>query len=525
MDEDNKYSYFEQDKPTNTYGMQRELRRFAMNEYLGRQVQELDEVNSDDDVLDDDLINSNPVVSSGVHHNDDNPYMKDPNSNNDGKTNFKDKLEKSRYIKEVRSAINIDSRYRLQFEEKEVPKDAKMDNYTSVVIDTETNQKIIERYTADDLNIEWIPNEDNPIIHPFIEKNGKIYFREPRDFSPNCYQIQIPNPLHNIKSMELISSEIPNPFPTINENNNKIFIDIKSKKNNQPIKLKDNDRGLPFFLINIPIGNYEFDDLLEMLENIINKNIKNRSAQSLENMFSIDGDKTTGKIVINCNYKEEYKFHWRFWFCPDKNIPEDIFLYYMLGFAKPYERDSEGNSIYVAKLTNLFTYNNKYNNKYLYQGVDKYKHRPYRPINLFPRNYIYLMLEGQGNETTSRFGTMLDLRQPGNKLFAKIVFNNNIEFGQIAYNTFVSTINFFADVPLRKLDILKVKWVDVFGNDIDFHGLEHSFTLAFNQYLDQLTASSFSSIRGVPDPTSFTSKERIFSFNYLDPDNPSRLPF
>src|SRR5687768_15539486 len=80
-----------------TLGVEQELRRFALNEYLGRQnnlninVIGANDVNSNEETQDDDLLTTNPVLSEAFDNTD------------------QDILGKNRYSKKITSYINIHS--------------------------------------------------------------------------------------------------------------------------------------------------------------------------------------------------------------------------------------------------------------------------------------------------------------------------------------------------------------------------------------------------------------------------------
>src|SRR5437868_2695290 len=99
-------------KPTNTYGVQRDLKRHALKAHLSQEVQQLPEPEVED-LLEDDLMTTNPAIAANV--------LKEA------------QLDKSRYIKEYRTYYNIDSRLRQKYEEQLVPKDPNTHQYTREV--------------------------------------------------------------------------------------------------------------------------------------------------------------------------------------------------------------------------------------------------------------------------------------------------------------------------------------------------------------------------------------------------------
>lgn len=504
---------FDNGKATETYGVQRELKRFALKSHLGTETRPLPEPEQED-ILEDDLMQTNPA-NIGV-----------------GISQTETALERSRYIKEVRVSYNVDSRNRLRYKEQLVPRDPRTKQYTRECIDPKTGRVCIKCFTADDLNLEFQTDDAEPsvIADPFLERGGDIFYRQPFNPEPNCYQILFSEVLNNVKTARLVSSEIPNPFTTVNIWNNLILIDIQDNclkvtreercigfTNSIPLKAKG-CHNLPFIIVQLPFGNYGFCELLAIMERTINEEVRLRTFEGFCDIFRVIGDDRTGRIeIVLCSPKDrDLSFHLRFWNAP--GLPQERLLYWMLGFIRPFERNCDGTNSYVKCFTNLYHFgvkscemrnvvvNKKAQAPELSTSLVHYgfhQIRPYRPINLQPDTYIFLLIKDMG--------TLTDPSLPSIEIFSKIQLP--VPAGQVAYNTFVNTPKFFVEAPIRKLEGLDIKWIDKNGNLIDWHGLEHSFTIEFTQYLDRLSVNDTSATRGVSDPTSFTSKERIFAYN------------
>ncbi len=54
---------------------------------------------------------------------------------------------------------------------------------------------------------------------------------------------------------------------------------------------------------------------------------------------------------------------------------------------------------------------------------------------------------------------------------------------------------------MRKLDKLKIKWIDYSGIAVDFSLRNHSFSLEIIEYIDILESTNYSSQRGTIDRT------------------------
>ncbi len=102
-------------------------------------------------------------------------------------------------------------------------------------------------------------------------------------------------------------------------------------------------------------------------------------------------------------------------------------------------------------------------------------------INLSGENYINLCFPSLGGKQTENKQNILQTSQNTNQdVFAKILLPDNS--GNILFNTFVSSPKIF-QTPISKLTDLLVKFIDNDGNEYDFQGKEHSFTLEIFQQI------------------------------------------
>ena len=96
-------------------------------------------------------------------------------------------------------------------------------------------------------------------------------------------------------------------------------------------------------------------------------------------------------------------------------------------------------------------------------------------INLSGENYINLCFPNLGGKQSDNKQTIMQTSDNLNKnVFAKILLPDNS--GNILFNTFVSSPTIFQK-PISKLENLLVKFIDNDGNEYDFQGKDHSFTL------------------------------------------------
>ena len=256
-----------------TFGVQKDLERFALRDAVERSFKVVgtgDPTSEDLDHYEEDLMITNPIV------------------NTDDTIGG---VDKSRKYKERRVVLNINSLQRSQF--KEIPIE-ETDEYTDLglsrdengtytreEIDDEENISIIE-VTAEELNNEFEPGPTD-VPRPYVPKNnGDIIKYEYNFRTPDYYEFMLPKIFNNVKSVRLLSSEVPNTINTVNSRNNLILLDIRDEDTGGSISLKPNSSPFSFFLLQIPTGNYTLNSIATILEDLINETVKLYSVDEYE---------------------------------------------------------------------------------------------------------------------------------------------------------------------------------------------------------------------------------------------------
>ena len=464
------------------YGMTEELRRFKLRDHIEKKHIDLSKTDSDqEEMLENDILRTNPVITET------------------GETKT---LDRGRRVKEHRQILNINSIQRQEFDKTTtVEKNPDTGLYTRETTDS-TNNTVVQLYTADTLNNEFEPGP-NDVPRPYFSKvDGTIGKSEYKYRNPNYYIINLPKIYTNVKSIRLLSVEVPNTLNVINHYNNIILLDIRNTSDQQSIVLQNN--SFKFLVIQLTPGSYEFSSLATHIEETLNSTVKNYSNKRFTNLFTVEIDSITGQVSIELNNPpgKNLEFHLRFWFANelDGNNPISKFsnLWYLLGFPEPYQVNSDGTDKYVSKLTNLFDYGLnellecKVPDESIYHVI-----KPFRNPDIFPNKYIYLEIKG--------LGAINDVQNPdvtnfkNTDLFAKIIFN--VKPGETTYE-FVANPKIFEN-PLSRLDRLEIRWVDYAGTPVDFQMRNHSFTLEIIEYLDELDNVGYDTRRGTIDKTSY----------------------
>jgi len=293
---------------------------------------------------------------------------------------------------------------------------------------------------------------------------------------PNSYALYLDKAYTNVKSICIISSEIPNTDTTINANNNHITFQLIDRSLPPPTEedpYKQNiktSEGLTKWEVYLPLGNYNMSELVAQMDLIINTMIFGETG--LPNMFTIVADEITGTFEITTT--DPYAFTWNF--NPNPNLKWRN-LYQMLGF-----RDSA-----------VKAYTTSFNNLVGTTIGPVVMKKPFRAFRLRKSDVVWLQL----NNYETIYDTLTKC-----KYFCK--FNlDNVEDWQFAFDTFTPSIQVFVDIPIPVLNKVDVRLYDEVGMPYNFNGIDHSFTLEITHHIDRLMGTDYSSRRGVNGGSSY----------------------
>lgn len=466
------------------YGMTSVIQNHKLREHVESKQLTLVDVDENEELLDNDILKTNPVITE------------------DGQ---KKKLDVGRRVEEKRTVININSIQRQQVDRSiTLERNSQTGLYTREIID-DNGDRQIQLYTATILNNEHVA-EPGGIQRPYyVTTNGNIGKLEYMYSNPNSYEIQLPRKFTNIKSIRLLSVEVPNTLNLVNEYNNVILVSIKDTATDSLITLKTGASPFSFILFQLTPGSYTLQSLAEHMEKTVNDKVEELSLEGYVNMFTITANDTTGKFSIKINNPSgrSFSFHWRFLVAHNLDPEEDelavtLFgnLWYLLGFLSSYDVDSNGNDLYTTERTNLedFGMNPQLDGR----APDEtafHTVKPTRHPDVLPNKYIYLAIKG--------LKTIHDIENPestnfGNAdLFAKIIFD--VPAGETTHS-FITNPKLFPDT-LPELDRLIISWKDYAGLPVDFNYRNHSFSLEIIEYTDILDNVNYNTRRGTIDET------------------------
>lgn len=387
----------------------------------------------------------------------------------------------TRYYQENYRLINISSRQRQKYTSRPViPEDR----------DTFPNKKIWDEFFDHEtglfgggdldlcclaLNQVLASNSDRILefgqeFPYFFQKENELHLQVPEDLDPNQYKITLRPARRHIRSIRLVSVEPPRFLDVINNQNNLVLIDVIEPCTGESLpRIPDPD--LPFSMFLIPLGSYTIPTLLDAIVKGMNSVVERC------NPFLYLFDENTGEVTFKTE-NSNWKFHMKFWF--STTFPQ-FNLWEMLGFEFPYPRDEENQPVYVNEFSNLISEPSRL-------APELSNMRPFSFPSLDILDYIYLVVDG--------FDVIQDPQVIDADLFAKVL---------VREDRFISSSKIFTE-PLDRLESIRVRWLDPFGNLLDVKGQENSFLIELVEYQDRLKDADYSSQRGVRN---FDEIERV----------------
>jgi len=438
-----------------TYNRQRALNRFELNDKIRRDRQKIVLRANQDNIDNDDLLVTNNLDASFTTENSVSTL---PNN----------RLE-TRYYQENYIYLNISSRQRQKYQERPITKEDR---------DTFPNKDLWDSFFdpdtglfSGDLDICCLTFnnllEFGQEFPYFFQKENQLWIKVPKDPNPNMYTITLDPPRRHIRAIRLVSVEGPRFLDAVNEFNNLLLLDVINPCTCQSFEWPDE---MPFALILIPIGTYTIDGLLKQMIDLMNQVVapeifKTQNGKQCQ-PFSYFYDPASGQIDII----SEYEFHLKFFFSPTN---PQFHLWEMLGYEFPYPRDEMNQPTYVKNFSNLVEQESP-----LVAG--QVNRIPFSRPSLDIFDYVYLAVEGLRVIQDEAVANDTDI-------FAKVL---------VRENRFISSTRIYSE-PLDRLEQIKVKWIDQFGNLLDMKGQENSFLLEIIEYQDRLKDADFSSQRGL----------------------------
>lgn len=486
------------------YGMTEEIRRFKLRSHIEKREIVLPDAPQSEHVLPGDILKTNPVI-------DDDYQLRN--------------LKSGSKTIEKRDVFHISSADRTYYELVYIGGLLGADDLNNAFVPTATDYYrpyIDKSWSYIDSNGTQISGNVQKIVHKYQ--------------NPSRYKLELPSIKH-IKSIRLLSSEIPNVYNNINAKNNLIILSIRNSSG-VIVPYNTTLTDFPFIIVQLEIGYYQtVDSLISHMEEKLNIYASTYTNPPLPaDLFIITYNAYTGKITIGIRptYIGSYDFHIKFYFTTNDDgilVDSNNQLWHMLGFPWPYEIDNDGTDLYYTETNNIFDYglhplvaNNYDLQNNLATNVDlvaaataqsmteiqtefnEYKAgtdsstnldilRPYRIPNIDYNTCIFMTINDISHVMSSiDFSGSGRFDPTNNNYFAKILMN--VDHGLIAYNTYVDSPHIYYEQTLSLLDHLEIIFYDMSGNVVDFGGIDNSFTLEVIHYVDVLEINNYDTQRG-----------------------------
>lgn len=459
--------YADANQSSFTLGRQGALQDFELKDKIRRDQQQIVLKTDPHSLASDDLLMTNSLDASFTNQNTIGTL---PNNQ-----------IKNRYYQENYQLINISSRQRQKFISRPVTAEDR-ETFPNKEIWDEFFDPETNTFGGDDLEIcclalnQVLASNSERILEfgqefPFFfQKENELQIQVPNDINPNEYTITLRPARRHIRSIRLVSVEPPRFLDVINEQNNLILLDVIDPCIGESLPHVP-DPDLPFSMFLVPLGDYTIPTLLDAIVLGMNSTVERC------NPFLSVFNPNTGEITFKVE-NSKWQFHMKFWF--STTFPQ-FNLWEMLGFEFPYPRDAENQPAYVSEFSNLVTEPSP-----LAPELNNVHPFKFPSLDIF--DYIYLVVDG--------LAVVQDPQVIDADLFAKVL---------VRESRFISSSKIFTE-PLDKLEIIRVRWLDPFGNLLNVKGQENSFLMELVEYQDRLKDADYSSQRGVRN---FDEIERV----------------
>jgi hypothetical protein len=346
-----------------------------------------------------------------------------------------------------------------------IPKNYKLDPLNAPV-SKEPNARTEELLTRPDRQFiytspsEFFPGTLNPLNTRVIKKTlnidtrfrDSLYNTQSSDFNMN-----IPNKLNKVVSMQLSCIELPIVFYNISESfgNNYLYIMVNYNA------LDFSKTGISeekFFII--PDGNYNADGLINILNELFTK--ENKSIFS-HIKISLDLDNNTsngtGKVKIQ----------------PDPKYVT-FFNSITLDFTKNRNGTSDMTILFSKLGWNLGFIKPKYENSVSYNGDTS--------IEMSTIHYIYLAVDDFNNNANNQFISIFNKSILNPNILARIAIKGSQYSGLIQDNNFTIITEprqYFGPVDIQRL---RIQLYDEYGRILNVNNANFSFCLDFKMIYD-----------------------------------------
>jgi hypothetical protein len=318
---------------------------------------------------------------------------------------------------------------------------------------------------------EFLPGNMNPLKTRVISKclNIDTKFRDNYYYtSSSDFTLQLPTKFNKVVSMKLSSLEFPVSFYSISESFGNNFLYMQT--NYYPISDDGVDLSGNLYtketVLTIPDGNYNSDDLISKLNELISARDENGSLVDANDpfayiQFSLDitsSGSGTGKVTI-----------------APSGIKSSAIKTITLDFTKNKNKESDNTEVSSRFGWNLGFTQRKYRNKNTYTGDTV--------IEPATTRYLYLAVDDFQNNSNNHFVSVFKNSVMSPNILARISLKASY-FSLLMENDFniiSEPRNYFGPVDIQRL---RIRIYDERGNILNMNNANFSFCLDFKMLYD-----------------------------------------
>jgi len=263
------------------------------------------------------------------------------------------------------------------------------------------------------------------------------------------YNFNLPIRFYNIVSMQLSNIELPTSFYTISKQLGNNFFTIKLPETNESQT------------ITIPNGNYEYQDLMDYINNTLFNLGSNFQYINFSTNIKTGTTSGSGNVVVCINsvtypstqdlFAYTLDFQADKYGIEDKNSPLPLKFGWILGFR---------NGIYEN------------NETYVSEGV----------IDLLGQKYAFLVVDDYNNNVNNSFYSAFNSSLLNKNILSRITIQSAGKFSGFSDNRLsVNTRNYYGPVDIQKIH---VQLLDEYGRVMDLNNMDFSFCLILQSVYD-----------------------------------------
>jgi len=295
---------------------------------------------------------------------------------------------------------------------------------------------------------DFFPGVINPLKKRITRQNLNIDSRFRDNYfgsQASNYFIDLPINFNNILTIQLTSIELPTSYYVVSKQLGNNFFTITLPDTNQSE------------VITVPDGNYEYQDLMDFINNSLIHLGSNYQYIYFSTNISSSTKSGSGNVIIGLKDQNLFPFTVNFqcdkYGTEDRNTPLPLKFGWLLGFR---------NGVYLNNYT------------YVSEGV----------IDLYGPKYAYLVVDDYNNNVNNGFYSAFNSSLLNKNILARISLKSAGNLSVLSENNFSLITfprNYFGPVNIQKLQI---QLLDEYGRIMDLNNMDFSFCITLQTSYD-----------------------------------------